>query len=455
MRGGRALLVLAVVALGLGAYIYFVESKRDVDAGEAKEKVFKLAPGRIDEVEVRAASGDVTKLKKTGDDWQLVAPFTGEAEQGTASSIASSLETLEIQKVLEEKPSSFTPYGLDPARFTVTFKAAGDAGPHTLAVGNKTPTGSDIYARVEGQPRLLLISGFLQDTFNRTTFDLRNKTLLKFDRDAVDSITEEFRTDPTLVLKRQGSEWKVTAPITVRADLSPVDGVISRVVTAAMTGIVKDDGAPPTAKDLAAYGLDRPQLVVTFGAGSTRAVLAIGNAKDDKNLYARDLSRPLVFTVENTLLSDIKRGPGDVRVREVFEFKSFTATSLDITMGGTSYSFAKAPTPADATATAPDLWKETKPETKDMNATAMTDFLNTVSTLRATSFDDKAMPTGEEVIVAARFGDAPAPKEERVVLRKANGVAHAIRTGEPGAAVIPTADFDKAVSTFKALTSAK
>ena len=29
MRGGRSFLILLVVALGLGGYIYFVESKRD------------------------------------------------------------------------------------------------------------------------------------------------------------------------------------------------------------------------------------------------------------------------------------------------------------------------------------------------------------------------------------------------------------------------------------------
>ena len=42
MRGGRSLLVLLVVALGLGAYIYFVESKRDPAGADAKEKAFSV-----------------------------------------------------------------------------------------------------------------------------------------------------------------------------------------------------------------------------------------------------------------------------------------------------------------------------------------------------------------------------------------------------------------------------
>ena len=40
MRGLRSFLLLLVVALALGAYVYFVESKRDPSSGDDKEKVF-------------------------------------------------------------------------------------------------------------------------------------------------------------------------------------------------------------------------------------------------------------------------------------------------------------------------------------------------------------------------------------------------------------------------------
>jgi len=53
--------------------------------------------------------------------------------------------------------------------------------------------------------------------------------------------------------------------------------------------------------------------------------------------------------------------------------------------------------------------------------------------------------------VTARFGDASAPQTETVTLRKVGTVVHAIRTGEPGAAVVSTADFDKAMGLVKEL----
>src|SRR4051812_48723684 len=109
MRGWRSLVVLLLLAGGLGAYIYFVESKREVGGEPKKDKVFDVGQGKINELEVRAASGNVTKLKKNGNDWQVVAPAEMPADQGAAGAIATALETLDIQKVLDEHPASFAP----------------------------------------------------------------------------------------------------------------------------------------------------------------------------------------------------------------------------------------------------------------------------------------------------------------------------------------------------------
>ena len=58
------------------------------------------------------------------------------------------------------------------------------------------------------------------------------------------------------------------------------------------------------------------------------------------------------------------------------------------------------------------------------------------------------------MVVTARFGEAASPTEERVVFRKSGDVVHAVREGEPGAAVVSTEDFDRALSLFKELTGA-
>ena len=72
MRGGKSFLVLLVIAIGVGAYAYFVESKRDVSdsAATKREKVWTIDAGKIEAIDVKAANGDLTRLKKNGSTWQ-------------------------------------------------------------------------------------------------------------------------------------------------------------------------------------------------------------------------------------------------------------------------------------------------------------------------------------------------------------------------------------------------
>ena len=106
-------------------------------------------------------------------------------------------------------------------------------------------------------------------------------------------------------------------------------------------------------------------------------------------MYARDLSKPLIFTVDSGLLTDLKKTVDDFRLKDVFEFKPYTALGVDVTYASATHSFAKSK-PAGGEAGAADVWKQTKPDAKDVNATAMTDLLNTVSSIRATGFVDRA-----------------------------------------------------------------
>lgn len=474
MRGGKSFLVLLAVAAALGAYIYFVESKRTGSDEKKKDKVFTVDTSKVDTIEVHAASGETTTLKKSGSDWQIVAPEAIDADASTVGTLVSTLESLEVSRVVSDNPSSVKEYGLDPAKSSVAFKLAGETTMHKLNLGDKTPTGSDVYARVEGQPKLLLIAAFNTDSLNRTTFDLREKAILKFQRDGVDSLKLEGSAPPAISLSRKADEWRLTEPVTAKADFGTVDGIVGQLSSARMKAIetagLASAGAMSPA-DLKKYGFEKPQETVTLGAGSTRATLQIGGKKDDASLYARDMARPgLVFTVEPGLLTALQRKPDDVRVKDVFEFRSFSAQNVAFTIGGQTYTFAKekapakppapgaSPTPTPAatpTPAEPDVWKLKTPAAKDVDQTKVNDLLSGFSNLRADKFADKAFPTGTDIVVVAKYGDAASPKEEKVTFRKMGDTVQAIRQGDSGAAVIPAAEFEKIVTQLKELTGAK
>ena len=99
-----------------------------------------------------------------------------------------------------------------------------------LQIGKKTPTGGDLYARVEGQPRVFLISAYLEDSLNKTPFDLRDKTVLKFERDGADTLTLEVTGSPTLSFAKKGTDWRFTKPYDAKADFGIVDGIVEQAV---------------------------------------------------------------------------------------------------------------------------------------------------------------------------------------------------------------------------------
>ena len=95
---------------------------------------------------------------------------------------------------------------------------AGEGTARRLQIGNKTPTGGDLYARVDGSPKVFLIGGYLEDTFNKSPFALREKSVLKFSRDDADALSVAAGAT-RLTFAKSGSDWRLTAPVDARADL--------------------------------------------------------------------------------------------------------------------------------------------------------------------------------------------------------------------------------------------
>ena len=209
MRGLRSFLLLLVVALALGAYVYFGESKRDPSSGDSREKVVAgPAADTIQEIAVRSEKGERTALKKTDGNWQIVEPVTAASDSAEVSGITSNISNLELQSVIDENPQDLKQYGLDPARVEVTFKAGGTE--RRLLIGRKTPPGTDLYAKVGDSPRVFLLSSYLDSTFNRSTFDLRDKAVLAVDRESIEAVTITTG-DRSVRFNKAGNEWRIAA----------------------------------------------------------------------------------------------------------------------------------------------------------------------------------------------------------------------------------------------------
>jgi hypothetical protein len=435
MRGLRSFLALLILGVGLGAYLYFVESKKTPgDSAEKKDKVFTVESDKVEQFTLTNDKGEQTTVKRAAPGkWEMTQPAGIEADEGAANAIALNLHTLEVQRVVDENPSDLKEFGLDTPHVAVAFKA--DGKDHRLQIGNKTPTQSDLYARVDDQKRVILIPSTMDAVFNRSTFDLRNKAVVKIDRGQVDSL-EVVTPDHQMTVVKKGEEWQMTSPINTRADFTGIESLVSKISDMEMKSLAAAEGGDPKT-----YGLDKPAATVRLGTGSSKATILIGGSAPDEAVYARDESRPAVFTIDASILEDIKKDPAEYRQKDLFDARTFNTTRLQIVRNGQTTVFEKSG----------NKWKQTSPSAKDVDATKVDSVLSILTGGRANSFVEKA-PAGAktEMVVTIKFDEGK--KEETVTLMKAGADAFATRSGSPGIAKIDPATID---NTTKALEDIK
>ena len=442
-------LALVLVLAALGGYIYFVDSKRpastSVDGEPARTKLFSVEADKINEIRL-TFKGQTTLLRKTDAGWRLIEPTQVEADPPEAIGLAQAIANLESVRDVVDNPSDLKQFGLAEPPITVEFKADGGAS-GSFKLGNKNATQGEIYALKGGDDTVFLVSSFQESSFNREPFALRDKKILKFDREKADTLTL-VKGGTAIELSRTGSDWRVVKPVASRSDYSAVEGFITRLSSANMSRLVEENAA-----DLAKYGLDKPVMTVTIGAGSAKTVLNVGKTEDDQT-YAKDASRPIVFTVDSTLQTDLNKNFDDYRKKELFEFRPFYLAKmravLDAPGGPKTYEIEKvAPAkPGDA-----DTWKVTRVggPSHTADSAAIDDLLNKLVALKAESFVSGGTRTGLDkpaLVVGASYDDG---KFERVRFGSVGDSAYAVRDGEAGIAKVETMAMRAAMQAFDAV----
>jgi len=442
MRGLRSFLGLFLILVALAAYLYFVDSTRE-PGGERLDKVFGVEADAIEEVTVRAESGERTTLRRSGDGWQMVEPVATEPDSAAVSSLTTNIASLEIQRIIDDNPPDLAEYGLAEPRVEVAFTAGGEEG--RLLIGRKTPPGTDLYAKLADGPRVFLIASYLDSTFNRDAFDLRDKAVLKLDRTAIDALAIET-PGRTVRFSKAGGDWRLAAPVDARADAVAVDGLVSRLNTLQMKSIA---AAGPSS--LAEFGLEKPQATVRIGSGSSEATLLVGAPSGDTDVYAKDASKPMVVTIDATLVDELTKAPGEVRQKDLFDARAFNATHLEIARAGETLAFEKA-TVKNAEGQDEERWRQTAPAAAEADQTKVDNLLSAITQARAGSFVDSTAKTGLNAPeLTATVKSDGGSRTETVAFGRSGGDAYASRAGEPGAATIEASTLDNIVKALEEL----
>jgi hypothetical protein len=203
-----------------------------------------------------------------------------------------------------------------------------------------------------------------------------------------------------------------------------------------MLEVVAEEG------DLAMYGLDRPSTTATALIGSSRASLLIGRKAGDGGFYAKDANRPMVFTVEEALVTDLTRDIGEFRRKDLFDSRSFSATRVELQRPGATAAFERTDAGGQTT------WKNAAGQT--VETARIEEALTRLSGLRADAFQPAPHPSLKTPLLTAviRFDEN---KTETVTFARAGSEVYASRMDEPGSARVDATAFDEALKAADAL----
>jgi hypothetical protein len=321
-------------------------------------------------------------------------------------------------------------------RIRVEFKSAEGKPGGTLLVGEKSPTGGDLFAKRGEEKRVFLIPAYQEAALNKTTFDLRDKTVLQFDRNKVDGV-ELVADGRTIQLAKDTNNWKIVKPGAAKADYGTAEGLVTRLQTAQAKSFVGD----AVAADLKKYGLDKPSVTAVVNAGSARTTLLVGSKTADNTYYAKDASKNLVVTIDQALGDELKRGSDTYLLKDVFEMRGYNANKLDITRDSQVLVFDTTTPEAGK----PGKWRRVSPNPADLEREKMDAFLSKLTGLRGIGYVDSTKNTGLDKPILAVTGRYDQNKMEVVGFGKApNGDIYAGRQGEDGALKLDPKDFEEA-----------
>lgn len=319
----KSTLIVVVVAVALGAFVYFYDSKhtpKPVASENASKPAFAVKSGQITGVTIHHADATVV-LKKTGSEWDLTQPIATRADQSEIGTIVDDLSSLNIQRSFAPTDAS-SKYGLADPAVKIEFQES-DGSSHEIEMGDKDFTNDAVYALIDGEKQVDMLPTSLLDEAEKPVTQLRDRSLIGINGSEVTAVTID---DPSgkISATKATAGWEITDPRKTLADSGAMDSLVSSLSTSKFTDVASETPADP-----AKYGLAHPDVTLDVTAqGGKKFQLAL--AKKGDSYYGRDLSRPMIFTIDAPTYNAFNKKFFDLRDKSILQFDPTAVATVAI-----------------------------------------------------------------------------------------------------------------------------
>jgi Domain of unknown function (DUF4340) len=314
----KTTLLVLLCAVVLGGLVYYFDWKRgnqEKPAANASKPAFSIQASDISSITLAhpgQAGTPAIHLEKHGDTWNLAEPIQTEADQPTVDGIADQLAGATVSETEPGTADRRKVYGLDPPQVSLEFQLR-NGSKHTILIGDRDFAGDAAYTIVDGAQNVSLLPELLATSAGKSVEDLRDRNILHIDAADVSSFD---LTNPSgrLAASKKNDEWHFTKPAPTVADPDAMDSLLQAVANAKMTSIVEEKP-----EHLDRYGLQKPAIAFTATEGKGSPATLLVGKKSGGAYFARDASRPTIFTIGGDLYSKLAQKYSDLRNRKVVQ----------------------------------------------------------------------------------------------------------------------------------------
>jgi hypothetical protein len=415
----KSLLIAVGILAILGGAVYYTK-ENPPSSEDDKPKIVSVEKSEIQELTISRPGTDPLTVQQTEEDkWSFAPPLTIPADSRAIGFLAESAAAIEADRLVDENVTEWQTYGLDEPSLTLEVKLK-DGTTQRVLYGRETPTGSSLYARLDGDPRLFTVFSSSKTSFEKSVFDLRDKKLLRADTDKTSRLVLHTGGQSIEFGKNGEASWQILKPQPLRADNFTVGDLARAAENAEMTAVTEQGDATDSKHDFT-KPLAAVELVDEAGPHTLTVI------QEGEQYYARSSDLEGVYEVSSTLAQSLGKKLEDFRNKKLFDFGFTDPAKLQLRNGGTSLTVEKKD----------DKWVLASDGGRELDSPKVQALIDGLRNLAATSFvSDNAAEQSKYGLgspaIEAEVTPAQSDATEKVVITAPSAErVYAARQGQP------------------------
>lgn len=232
----------------------------DKTAYELRDKsIFHFETDDVQGLQVSTKSGSYSVEKEDGS-WQVVTPKKTPANIEKITSLLQKIRTTEIKKFVAEEAGDLVPYGLKEPNTKFTLIIGKDKAPHVLTLGKDSEEDEGIYAKIESKNKVFILKKEFLNEFPYSVNDIRDKSIIRFDKDNVNKIQFIFSDKTITTTRNQEKNWEIIEPKKVKADNFEINALLNAIKGSKVIDFIPEYTNNKKQKDV--FALKNPRLTV-------------------------------------------------------------------------------------------------------------------------------------------------------------------------------------------------